>query len=278
LERLSYPRVSADNRTVVVPGRGATVFARDPATSALTWAGCLDAPGSTTCGPVNGLLGAIGVAISPDGENVYINSGGIVGEPGAVVVLARNTATGILTFVRCIKNTASTLPCGRSVPAVDGHGDVAVAPRGDFVYTAAGDPGSSAIVWFARSPDTPPPVAPTVASSSVPVPSTAVADLPLACRPGVTEFCDGAVDVSVPVVVSAGAGRAAVRTRRVALRRFRARTRRGRTTIRVRLSRTGRRSFRNGRARVRVRLVRRNPNGTRTSTSRYVTLRVRRTP
>lgn len=274
LERASFPRVSADNRTLVVAGRGVTVFARDPATGGLTWAGCLDAPGSVSCGPVSGLSGAIGVALSPDGQNVYVNSGGIVGQPGAMVVLARNTRTGILTFVACIKNPASRLPCSRSAPALDGQGDVAVSPRGDFVYTVAGDPGASAIVWFARTPDRPRPATPGVTGSVLPVSSPAVAVLPIACLPGVTEFCNAAIDLSLPT--GRRNGRAAARTLQVGAARFRTQTRRGRTTVRVRLSRVGRRAFKQGRLRVRVRLIRTNPNGTRTTTSRTITLRVRR--
>jgi DNA-binding beta-propeller fold protein YncE len=271
MDRASFPRVSPDDRTVLVAGRGTTVFARNPATSALTWAGCLDGPGTTDCGPVTGLLGAIGVAISPDGENVYANSGGIVGEPGAMVVFARNTATGILTFTRCIKNPASTLPCGRTAPAIDGNGDVVVTPHGDVVYSAAGTPGASAIVWFTRTRDPRPAgaTAPDVSGSSVPAPSTASVDLPVTCRPGATEYCDG--DVGVDLLPAPG-GRTAAKPSPIGSARVRTRTKRGKATVRVKLNAAGRRALKRGSMKVRVRITRRNPNGTTTKATKTVTL------
>ena len=273
MDKASFPRVSADNRTVVVAGRGTTVFARDPATSLLTWAGCLDGPGTTDCGPVTGLLGAIGVAISPDGENVYANSGGIVGEPGAMVVFARDTGTGILTFVRCIKNPASTLSCDRTAPAVDGNGDVAVTPRGDVVYSAAGTPGASAIVWFARTRDPrPAAMAPDVPGSSVTTASTSTVDLPVACRPGATEFCDGELGVDLV----SGGGRSAAKRAPIGSLRFKTQTRRGRATVRVKLTAAGRRALKRGSVKVRIRITRRNPNGTSTKATKSVTLKRKR--
>lgn len=275
MDRASFPRVSPDGRTVLVAGRGTTVFARDSASSALTWAGCLDGPGTTDCGPVTGLLGAVGVAISPDGENVYANSGGIVGEPGAMVVFGRDTSTGILTFQRCVKNPSSALTCARTAPAIDGNGDVVVTPDGNVVYSAAGTPGASAIVWFTRSAD-PRPATPAgldIPGSSIPAASSKAADVPIACRPGATEFCDGEVGVDL---LPASSGRVAAKPTPIGTLRFKTQTKRGRATVRVKLNSAGRRALKRGNLKVRVRITRRNPNGTTTKATRTVTLKRRR--
>ncbi|MFC1563744.1 beta-propeller fold lactonase family protein [candidate division KSB1 bacterium] len=88
---------------------------------------------------VNGISGAFGMDISPDGKNVYVT--GFTED--AIATFTRNINTGELTFYDAITNTDI------SKQSMDGAVDVAVSPDGKHTYVAGlnGD----AITIFSRN-------------------------------------------------------------------------------------------------------------------------------
>jgi hypothetical protein len=77
--------------------------------------GCLVAPGSKSadngtedCGDGKGLLGASAVAVSNDGQNVYVASGTAgttqASSFGSLEILRRNAATGAISEVGCLSS------------------------------------------------------------------------------------------------------------------------------------------------------------------------------
>ena len=151
--------VSRDGRNVYVasPSSDAVaVFARDRRTGALTQldgeAGCVDNGGDTTpvgqgCADGRALFGALGVAVSGDGRNVY------VGSSGGVAVFARDRRTGALTQLDgedgCVQNEgAEGCADGRALEfPLRG---VAVSRDGKSVYVAGGSNIDGAVAVFAR--------------------------------------------------------------------------------------------------------------------------------
>jgi 6-phosphogluconolactonase (cycloisomerase 2 family) len=154
--------ISSDGRFVYVASQSAdavVAFGRNPRTGALRQLpgqnACIKdpaAPPSTVCGrTANGLRGAITVALSPDGRNLYVAS--IDGQ--SVTTLTRDRRSGGLRplpgAAGCLKDpTAVGIACAASSPALHGARWVAVSPDGRNVYVAA--PAADAIVAFARNP------------------------------------------------------------------------------------------------------------------------------
>jgi predicted outer membrane repeat protein len=83
------------------------------------------------------LNGAYGLAVSPDGQNVYVT--GYTSD--ALLTLKRNASTGLLTSLQVLTTTAAA--------GLNGVFRVIVSPDGNFVYTAAYD--SDAVCTFKRS-------------------------------------------------------------------------------------------------------------------------------
>jgi len=104
--------VSPDGRSVYVASvddDAIVRFDRDPTTGALTPAACIQDEFLCDCSPnQQGLNGASGVVVSPDGASVYVASQ----VDNAVVRFDRNPATGALTPVACIQDTGLA-DCGR---------------------------------------------------------------------------------------------------------------------------------------------------------------------
>jgi DNA-binding beta-propeller fold protein YncE len=141
--------VSPDGHNVYVAAHDSgavVVFARNPATGALTSAGCIGdtVNGPPSCNSADGLFGAAGIAVSPDGHNVYVASD----LRRALVVLARNPASGALTPAGCIGNTGNGPPSCTGADGLNDSTGVAVSPDGRSVYVAAVD---DAVVVFARN-------------------------------------------------------------------------------------------------------------------------------
>src|SRR5579862_4760409 len=95
-----------------------------------------------------GMEKTIGVAVSPDGGNVYVAAGGT--EPGgALVAFKRNSETGALTQLvaktGCISTANAACELGT---AIDGPEDLLVSPDGRNVY--ANSSQDSAVLEFRR--------------------------------------------------------------------------------------------------------------------------------
>jgi len=139
--------VSPDGRHVYVAAgvsNGISWLARDTATGALTPAGCLkELPRADRCRGGFGLEGTSGVAVSPDGRQVYVTAA----TPGSVGVYSRDPETGDLQPLMCVSENGSDGVC------VDGTGllgasSVTVAPDGRQVFVTAG--GTGAVTAYAR--------------------------------------------------------------------------------------------------------------------------------
>jgi len=157
-----YPTmaISPDGLNVYSPqddGPGVVaVFARDPLTGALTQlpgaAGCVSDDGSDgnggSCGAATALRGPDGVAVSPDGRNVYVASK----LSDSVTAFSRDPATGALTQLSvpgsCVSNDGTPAGCVDGA-ALDGARGVGVSPDGQSVYVAAVD--SNAVDVFTRT-------------------------------------------------------------------------------------------------------------------------------
>jgi fibronectin-binding autotransporter adhesin len=130
------------------------VFRRDATTGRLTQlpgtSGCVSRGGSGgACAVARGFKGPTSVAVSPDGENVYVTSG----ISDAVVVFARNASTGALTQLSgtagCVSPSDASCAVGK---AMLGANSVVVSPDGKNVYVAANQ--SDAVTAFRRNTST----------------------------------------------------------------------------------------------------------------------------
>jgi len=144
--------VSPDGLDVYVTSLGdaaVTHFDRDPDTGALTFVGCIDdTSGPETCtedDPTDGLNGAGGITVSPDGASVYVASG--TGSR-AIVRSTRDLTDGTLKAKGCIDDPAGVDPCDDTTDGLDGAANVAVSPDGTSVYVTAAF--SDTIVRFKR--------------------------------------------------------------------------------------------------------------------------------
>jgi DNA-binding beta-propeller fold protein YncE len=126
--------------------------------------GCLVAPGlksaedgTDRCGTGDALVGASAVAISPDGNNVYVASGTagatVAQSFGSLAILRRNAATGAIAEVGCLSSDGTDGRDGASgacatTPSLLGADGVAVSPDGSSVFVTSNSSGG--VVAFAR--------------------------------------------------------------------------------------------------------------------------------
>jgi DNA-binding beta-propeller fold protein YncE len=138
----------------------ATVRFDRAANGALSNGSCIaDPPDTTGCGATaQGLLGAGGIAVSPDGANVYAVSQG----DQAFVRLDR-APNGALSNPSCIADPPDSAGCGATTQGLNGASGVALSPDGGSVYAVSFT--DSAIVRLAREV---PPVCRTSSSTGAP--------------------------------------------------------------------------------------------------------------
>lgn len=128
---------SPDAKNVYVVGfddNAVAVFSRDSATGALTFV----EQHKDGVGGVDGLLGAVLIAVSPDGANVYVTGR----DDDAVVTFSRNSATGALNFVEQDKDGVD------GVDGLDSAFGLDAACDGRSVYATGFD--DDAVVAFSR--------------------------------------------------------------------------------------------------------------------------------
>jgi DNA-binding beta-propeller fold protein YncE len=140
--------LSPDGKNVYVASYesgGIAIFARDPATGKITQTGCVR--GVSTCVGARGLGGASAVVVSPDGANVYLASY----NADAVVMFARDGATGALKGLGCISDDGTDRQCA-SGNTLRGASALVMSKDGRFLYVGASD--SNAVLTFERNPAT----------------------------------------------------------------------------------------------------------------------------
>ena len=151
-------------------------FDRNPATGALTYAGCITGetqtgptgtnacaqiPGAASSGTDSGLDSPQAVEVSPDGESLYA----VAALDDAIATFDRNPATGALTYAGCITGETQTGPTGTNacaqIPGATSLGNgsgldvlqaITISPEGESLF--ASSPGDDAIARFDRNPAT----------------------------------------------------------------------------------------------------------------------------
>ena len=156
LNGVSGVAVSPDGKSVYAASltiHAVARFDRNTTTGAITQpdgeAGCISQTGEGPCADGHGLRGAWGVAVSPDGNSVYVAS-----YDSDAVALFNRDATGAITqpadAAGCISETGAG-------PCANGHGlmypqSVAVSADGKSVYATSVD--SNAVTRFNRNTTT----------------------------------------------------------------------------------------------------------------------------
>ena len=150
--------VAPDQRHVYVASTGnesrgsnaVTVFARDPSRGSLDFSSCVSDNGGDGrvgtdgfCADGDALLGADGLAFSPDGRFLYVTAFG----SSSVSWFAVDPSTGALTPQGCVKAFPRQDRC-RAAAALVGADGVAVSADGATVYVTAAKSG--AVTAFAR--------------------------------------------------------------------------------------------------------------------------------
>jgi 6-phosphogluconolactonase (cycloisomerase 2 family) len=131
--------VSPDGAHVFVASEDTlSVFVRDVVTGELA----LLEEHEDGVGGVDGLRGASSIALSPDGENVYVTAK----YDNAIAVFDRNRVTGALTFLEVHEDGSG------GVDGLWSASEVAVSPDGAHVYVASWR--DDAVVVFARDAST----------------------------------------------------------------------------------------------------------------------------
>ncbi len=145
-DRPDYMLPIADGTQVyVLDHDGIKLYQRDVGTGLLTFVEALE---QTPFG--SDLGGAEQMALSPDERHAYLANGG----NDSVVVLARNTTTGHLTFVNEIVNRQTLGVGGVPLTGLRRTRGVVVSPDGAYVYLISpGQPesGGQALIVFARN-------------------------------------------------------------------------------------------------------------------------------
>ena len=145
LDGASFPTLSPDGKNLYLTGNrdhSLTVFNRDASTGALVFSAVF----KDGTGDVDGLSRAFGLAVSPDGKNVYV----VASEDDALSVFNRDAGMGALTFGTVLKDANK----GGDLENFFGPTHVAVAPDGKSVYVTTSKNSTDALVTFDRDANT----------------------------------------------------------------------------------------------------------------------------
>jgi 6-phosphogluconolactonase (cycloisomerase 2 family) len=112
-----------------------SIFSRNLSTGALTYVNQV----RNGSGGVSGIAAAFGVAVSPDGNNVYVASP----SNSATTVFSRDASTGLLTWIES-QNTST-------LASLSGVITLATSPDGKNVYAVTGGGSPTGLVVFTRS-------------------------------------------------------------------------------------------------------------------------------
>ena len=119
-------------------GDAVTTFRRNPDTGALTFAGCMTSNNEDQgiCIGIHSgaLAGPAALAVSPDGDEVYVAAEG----GDSIGYFSRNVNNGLLAFFSC-RGAASLCTALSPVAALDAPSALAVSRDGRFLYTGARD-------------------------------------------------------------------------------------------------------------------------------------------
>ena len=145
--------IAPDGTSVYLAGQDSDAvvgYSRDGTTGLLTLLGCIEDTGTGGgCGSTtDGLISPRYMALSDAGDLLYVTGGG----SDAIVVLSRNTGTGVLTPGSCFWSPAAgtcTTPAGLPTGALDDAEGIFV--REDFVYVAAQTAGTLLVFSGATS-------------------------------------------------------------------------------------------------------------------------------
>ncbi len=206
--------VSPDGANVYVAGGTAgnsvatsfgavVILKRDPATGAISETGCLSSDGtdgrdgaSGACVPTPSLLGADGVAVSPDGSTVFVSSS----SSASVVAFSRDPATGSLTRLGCFQGTPRPGgPCA-AANLFSSSSALAASTDGSALYVAAPLEGAISTLTAASavpaaapggstSSTSGPPASPTLASIFTTPPASTYLSNPCIAVNGLDGVC-----------------------------------------------------------------------------------------
>jgi DNA-binding beta-propeller fold protein YncE len=158
------------------------ILKRDATTGAIAETGCISSDGtdgrdgaSGACAVEPSLLGASGVAVSPDGSTVYVTSS----SSASVVAFSRDPATGALTRLGCFQATPRPgAPCA-AANLLSSASSPAVSADGNALYVAEPDAGALATLDTRVDLRTPAGIVPALpAAASPPAGATPVGPSP----------------------------------------------------------------------------------------------------
>jgi sugar lactone lactonase YvrE len=154
----AYVYVASGQRGATLQGSfgSVAILKRDPVSGAVTEIGCLSSDGTDgrdgaagACTATPTLLGADGIAMSPDGKTLYVTSD----MSGSVVAFARSIASGALTRIGCFQfRPPLGAPCPTANVYLSARAPVASAD-GKALYVAS--PEYGAVSAFLASPPAP---------------------------------------------------------------------------------------------------------------------------
>jgi DNA-binding beta-propeller fold protein YncE len=151
------------------------ILKRDATTGAIAETGCISSDGtdghdgaSGACAIEPSLLGASGVAVSPDGSTVYVTSS----SSASVVAFSRDALTGGLTRLGCFQATPRPgAPCA-AANLLSSATSPAVSADGSALYVAEPDEGALATLDTRVDLRTPAGIVPALPAAASPTPGS----------------------------------------------------------------------------------------------------------